>query len=168
MEISPEEYLRREIRGIPIKSVIDVGTGHGGVFDYWNWEERNLEFKVCLDIRYIRPDISESWHKVIASAVYLPFKDESFDLVMSSEMIEHIDPKYHRQAILEMIRIARKGVFITSTDEAGHWGPEYKRCVEFNPFNKYLGIVDENLLKELGFKILLRDQHRIKAFLHKK
>lgn len=168
MEIPPEEYLRREIRGINIKSVIDVGTGHGGVFDYWEWENKNLDFKVCLDIRYIRPDISKSWDKVIASALYLPFGDEAFDLVISSEMIEHIPPKNHRKALSEMIRVAKKGVFITSTDEAGHWGPEYHKMVEFNPFNKYLGIVNEDLLKELGFKILFKDEHRIKAFLHKK
>ena len=168
MEIPPEEYLRREISGMDINSVIDVGTGHGGVFDYWEWERKNPALKVCLDVKYIRPDISKTWHKIKASATNLPFKDESFDLVVSTEIIEHVPVEKHEMAVSEMVRVARKGVYITSTDESAHQGLEYLKFVEFNPFNKYIEIVDENLLRKKGFKILLKDEHRIKAFLHKK
>jgi len=40
---NPEEYLRGAIRGIEIRSVLDVGTGHSGVFDYWYWQSRNIK-----------------------------------------------------------------------------------------------------------------------------
>ncbi len=162
---SPESYLRNSIKGMNIRSVIDIGTGHGGVFDYWNWERKNLSYKACLDIRYIRPDISREWNRIIASATHLPLRDKSFDLAQSTEMIDHINPDEHERVIRELIRISRKGIYLTSSDETRHRGPEQKQCEKFNPYNKYLGIVSKKTLERYGFNIIMDDGHRLKAFL---
>ncbi len=41
----------------------------------------------------------------------LPYADESFDTVVCSDVLEHIGP--HRQALAELLRVARKKVIIT-------------------------------------------------------
>jgi len=162
---TPEGFLRKNIKNLKIESVADIGTGHGGIFDYWFWEKQNLKLKVCLDVYYIRPDINESWHKIIASATHLPFKNEVFDLTISCEMIEHVPQHQHEKVLKELKRVSRKAIFITSTDETAHRGEAQKKAEEWNPFNKYLEMVDPELLKKLGFRILLYNGHKVKAFL---
>jgi hypothetical protein len=152
----PEDYLRNAIKGIEIRSVLDVGTGHSGVFDYWFWESKNLEKKVCMDIHSIRNDVG--WKKVIADARNIPYEDRSFDLVMCCEMIEHVPPEDHERVIRELIRVARKVVFLTSSGKAAHLGPEQERCERINPHQRYMGIVDVNLLKKHGFEILCYEE----------
>jgi len=162
---TPESYLRRNIKGIEINSVLDVGTGHGGIFDYHRWNESDLSYGACLDVAYIRPDIDAFWHRVLASATYLPFRDNCFDHVQSTEMIEHIESRYHEQVLREFMRVARKTIYLTASDETAHRGPAQKRAEEWNPFNKYCGIVDSSLLRRFGFRMLLDDGHKVKAFL---
>jgi len=163
--LTPEYYLMNSIKDVKITSVLDVGVGHSGVFNYWYWQSQKLTLKACLDVCYIRPDIDGSWHKVIASATNLPFKDSCFDLAQSTEMIEHVSPKRHVEVLSELIRVAAKAVFLTSSDITAHLGDGQRKAEEKNPFQKYLGIVDIKLLKNFRFRILLHNGHKIKAFL---
>jgi 2-polyprenyl-3-methyl-5-hydroxy-6-metoxy-1,4-benzoquinol methylase len=48
-----------------------------------------------------------SWHLAAADVTALPFKDRRFDLVICSEVLEHI--ANHRQAIREVVRVLRPG-----------------------------------------------------------
>lgn len=170
MTKNPEFYLEEAIKNIQIHSVLDVGTGNSGIFDYWWWQEKKLEWRVCLDIKMIRKDV-EGWDKVIADARYLPFRDKCVDHVQSCEMLEHIPPRDHRKVLKELKRVSRKTVFVTSSGRMAHRGELQKRAEEENPFQKYLGIVDRRLLEEEGFKILFHHkkgcEEHVKAFLER-
>lgn len=50
---------------------------------------------------------------LVASASKLPFKDESFDIVLCTEVIEHVDNQ--SQAIEEMFRVIKKGGILVIT-----------------------------------------------------
>jgi Methyltransferase domain len=50
---------------------------------------------------------------VLADARELPFKDASFDLAMSSQMLEHLDDSAYRVAIAELRRVARAYLLIS-------------------------------------------------------
>jgi len=52
-----------------------------------------------------------SWFTV-ADAVALPFEDESFDAVVSADMLEHLVPRDVPLALAEIHRVARKGAFL--------------------------------------------------------
>ena len=164
----PEQYLREAVEGLEIKSVLDVGTGHSGVYDYWWWESKPLEFKVCLDIKLIREDVK--WQKIIADARRLPFRDNSFDHIQSTETLEHIPPKDHRKVLREFKRVAKKTVFVTSSGWGQHKpSPEEEALEKINPFARYQGMATKDLLEQEGFKILYyREKRHVKAVYYKK
>lgn len=149
----PEKYLEEAIEGIAIESVLDVGTGHSGVFNYHWWESKGLIKKACVDIFYIREDIP-GWEKHIADARDLPFEDNSFHLVQCTEMIEHVPVEDHLRVIKELKRVASKVVYITSSGLMSHLGEAQRKIEKENPFQKYIQIVDKDLLLSEGFRIL--------------
>ena len=153
-EKSPESYLFDAIDGIQISSILDVGTGPPGVFNYGWWEAKEIS-KTCLDVKFIREDISENWNKVFADAVHLPFRDKSFDHVQSTEMIEHIAPEVHRKVLRELKRVSIKTVFVTASGLQAHLGEPQIEAEAVNPFQKYREMVSKSLFLEEGFKILL-------------
>ncbi len=156
--ISPEEHLRSNIIGRHLDSVLDVGTGHGGVFDYGNFQKLELSYKACLDVYYIRPDIDKSWHRILASATHLPLKNDCFDHVQSTEVIEHIRSDYHRLVLKELKRVARKCVFLTATGLYEHLGPGQIMFENENPFQKYQDMISKDLLEDEGFDVLFNEK----------
>lgn len=109
-----------DIRG---RDVLDVGCGFG-------WFEL---FSLSKGIRTITGiDVSESdletakhylnspkVHLRVASAIELPFPDESFDTVTCWEVLEHIPPNTERQAFQEIRRVLRpQGRLYLSTPHA--------------------------------------------------
>ncbi|MBM2826859.1 MAG: hypothetical protein HW403_923 [Dehalococcoidia bacterium] len=83
-------------------AILDVGCGSSGIF-------RDLNNCLGLDVKMGKLRYMRGYNKpVVAGSIFcLPFKDESFDCVISSEVIEHIpegmDP-FH-----EMRRVLRRG-----------------------------------------------------------
>jgi len=151
---NPEFFLRSGVENLDIGSVIDIGTGHTGVFDYWHWQEADLSHKACLDVSHIRPDIHKSWVRIRASATDMPLRNGCFDLVQSTEMIEHISPDKHRAVLCELKRVSRKAAFVTSSGLYAHLGEPQREAEAVNPFQEYLEMVDRALLLEEGFKVI--------------
>lgn len=97
-----------DIRG---QDVLDIGCGYGwfelfsvsmGVDSITGIEvsERDLDTaRSHLDL----PNV----HLDVASAISLPFADESFDTVVCWEVLEHIPPNTERQALQEICRVLR-------------------------------------------------------------
>lgn len=91
-----------------VKSILDVGCGDGFVIN-------SLAGKYeCTGV-----DISETalksvqCRKMVASATELPFEDDSFDLVMINDVIEHLPGEILTAALRELQRVTRKYLLIT-------------------------------------------------------
>ena len=74
-------------------SLLDLGAGDGSLGEQlrrwaaargWEWRITNLE----PNIQAMRPNPSAHW--VAASALKLPFRDQSFDVVIASQMTHHL------------------------------------------------------------------------------
>ena len=103
------------------KTVLEVGCGTG------RFSQRIASLGATLTVLDIGPNlvkaVSErlSCHGVVGDACKLPFDDESFDLVVSSECIEHTpDPL---EAIRQMCRVCRVGGTVCITTPNKLWYP---------------------------------------------
>lgn len=106
------ERVKVTAAAVPEKSrrILDVGCGDG---------------RVCLEVSkkkgcsVVAFDLSTvalghvSVPGCCGSANQLPFRDKSFDLVISTEVLEHIPEKIYSRALHEMERVAERHILIT-------------------------------------------------------
>ncbi len=98
LELIPEE----------VSSIIDIGCGNGVITN-----ELAGKFKILgVDrsahaLQYVKTD------KLQASCDHIPLDDKSFDLVLSSEMLEHLDNQTLDGTIAEMKRLSRRFILLT-------------------------------------------------------
>ncbi len=52
-----------------------------------------------------------------SAAEALPFRDRAFDVVLCSEVVEHIDPSAAHSALAELARVARRVVVVTTPND---------------------------------------------------
>jgi len=104
------------IKYIQPESILDVGCGTGYVSE--KIERSTGVAIVGCDINRIRLSVSEkrvAGGVMVADATRLPFKDSSFDLVIASEILEHLNNPV--SAIEEIKRVSRRNVVVTVPNE---------------------------------------------------
>jgi len=109
------------VETVTFNSLLDVGCAEGHYLKLiasMNQGFREL-YEVGLDIarNYLikaKKEVhGDSW--VLGDAQRLPFKDNSFDLVLFSEVLEHLpDPK---RAFMEVARVSRKYILVSVASE---------------------------------------------------
>ena len=91
-----------------VTNILDVGCGDGHITN-----------KLPQNIEVVGIDISEEALKQVKRKTYLaeitqiPFSEESFDLVMANDVIEHLIDSDYEKAIEEMFRVAKRYVILT-------------------------------------------------------
>jgi Methyltransferase domain len=82
-------------------SLLEIGSGSVGIGRF-----RQIPFVGC-DISF---PIPPAWPMtaITASATQLPMKDKEFDVVVASDMLEHVPPDLRATVIGECLRVARK------------------------------------------------------------
>jgi hypothetical protein len=96
-------YLRKS--GIMNRSILEVGSGSVGITRYLNQEVTGV------DISFSGP-ASSHLKQTLASATNLPFDNESFDFVISLDVLEHVPLENRPKIIDEMIRVAKHSVIV--------------------------------------------------------
>ncbi len=138
-----------EIKSLSLENsdILEVGSGGLGITPY-------IRKKVIgIDVEF-SPPIHENLIPVKASAIRIPFKDDAFDVVISIDMLEHIEENYRRQAIFELLRVTRKLLCIAvpcgqlSQKQDSELASVYKKLLkkEFNFFAEHetLGLPDKD------------------------
>lgn len=99
------------------ETLIDIGGGQGGLVKCFNERLRpSLSVMIDRDLKWVdvaklrNPDVEI----VRADAVSIPFRSDSFDVVLSQAMLEHVAD--HDSALGEMCRITKSVMFLC-------WGP---------------------------------------------
>lgn len=107
----PEVALRYlpivdELKGLDKNiKILEVGSAGLGIAPYLKREVTGVDVE-------FRAPFHPLLKRIKASATKLPFKDSSFDIVLSMDMLEHLPKKEREEAIFEIIRVGRRKVFI--------------------------------------------------------
>lgn len=166
----PELAARKLFAGIEFNSVLDVGAGHGGVFDMDRWErDPAITRKEACDLFWIRT-MPAGWVtrlEVNACELDKHYRAGSFDFVQCCEVLEHIED--NKTALEQLVKVAKKAVFITSADEMHHIGDEQTAIEKFNKHQAYVGQPKIKDLEALGFEVRVEeaDRRQIVAWLIK-
>jgi SAM-dependent methyltransferase len=113
--------LDRFLRRAPARRILEVGCGEGYVA---HWVDRILqpEVVVGLDLSPVTLAEARDRHPGVAfvegTAYRLPFADQSFDLVMCLEILEHLE---NPRKALQEARRAGKGHLIASVPREPIW-----------------------------------------------
>jgi SAM-dependent methyltransferase len=106
LEVALGDYL-----GSP-QRMLDVGSADGPSVAWMRGDHRRTAIDV--DPRGLKPG-----EGVCASAMALPFGDETFDVVGAFDVLEHCDPE--AQAVLELTRVLRPGGRLLMSVPAYAW-----------------------------------------------
>jgi ubiquinone/menaquinone biosynthesis C-methylase UbiE len=146
VEVLFDELLTIDLRG---KRLLDLGCGTG----FFSRRARELGAEVVsvdLGPGLLKQVMAKARVVPVAgNALALPFRDASFDVVVSSEMIEHTtDPM---QAVREMARVLKPGgpLALTCPNRAWLWLVNLATILKLRPFQGYENFPSFNLLAQM-------------------
>jgi SAM-dependent methyltransferase len=119
------EYLSGCIRYFDVGSVLDVGSGTGRAVLHLKTRHPGLRVLGVEPVRELREagfarGLTEA-DLVEGDGNRLPFPDDSFDVTCAFGVLHHVrDPKH---VVREMLRVSRKGVFISDANNFGQGRP---------------------------------------------
>lgn len=87
------------------KRILEVGSGGLGIIPYLGKPVTGVDIE-------FKPPFHSLLTKIKGSASKLPFKNASFDIVISVDMLEHLKEENREKAVKEMIRVAKKKIFM--------------------------------------------------------
>ncbi len=111
----PETVLQRAqltATAVPtdVRTVLEIGSGDGIIIDALRQADYN---PIALDISHYALKQIKNTRRVQGNASQLPFSSDSFNLVLSCELLEHIPDAAYSQVLNEISRIATKYIIIT-------------------------------------------------------
>ncbi len=163
----PELFHNGLLDKITFDSVLDVGAGHGGVFNIDRW--KSAKRREACDIFHVR-DTPDWWtvrDGVDVCELLAHYERGSFGVVQCTEVLEHVHNT--RLALENLVAVAAKFVFITSADETHHEGEPQARIQAINPAQTYVKQPSVSDLRELGFTVVVDNERgrQLIAWLYK-
>jgi SAM-dependent methyltransferase len=127
--------------GIKVNSVLDLGCGKGDSVDYFRKKNPDIKW-VGVDIE-CSPEVSlrkrTDAEFVAFDGINLPFEKESFDLIFSNQVFEHV--RYPERLLKEVYRVLNKGGYFVGS--VSHLEPYHSLSIwNYTPY---------------GFKILIEE-----------
>jgi len=128
------------------KLILDVGCGNGWVAKYFLAKEKkvvSMDISVKNPCKVLNENPGESHAAIVADAYHLPFKENSFDSIIASEIMEHVyDPKLFIASLMKCLKPGGNLIITTPYNEK----IEYFLCVHCNkptPKNAHLHSFNE-------------------------
>jgi len=137
-------------------TVLDNGCGTGRFFNELRETFDVDVFGIDFSINRIEIAMKKGITVVLADGRYLPFKDNTFDICLSVEVIQHIGEKKDRiQYLAELKRVLKlEGRFILATVNDNWWKRVLKRRILKRNVKKDTGTTYYYSLKELHDDLL--------------
>tara|TARA_Y100000310_G_scaffold204358_1_gene204616 strand:- start:5105 stop:5812 length:708 start_codon:yes stop_codon:yes gene_type:complete len=145
------------LKGLPNGKILDVACGTGRYFKFYG--EREVHgIDISKDMLNLAKAVDQNAVLKVADGENIPYGDNSFDIVITSQFIQHI-PNYLR-VIKEMRRVCKSGGYIIID-----FPNRYSLSCFFRFVKRSLGVVKRDynfftmkeiktISKELGFEII--------------
>lgn len=105
-------HFIKQFRRLKAKSFLEVGCGYGRLLEYVG--KRAVGYFIGIDfsramIQQAKDYLSEyKIDLILGYSSYLPFKDNAFDVVFTSGVLQHMYPKNAKKARNEIIRVSKQ------------------------------------------------------------
>ncbi len=126
--------------------ILDIGCGSGWVAQYFLAKGKkviSVDISIKNPIKVLKDNPNERHVAIVADAYHLPFKKNSFDAIIASEIMEHVyDPQLFIAKLGEVLKPGGKLIITTPYNEK----IEYFLCVHCNkptPKNAHLHSFNE-------------------------
>ncbi len=145
--LSTDRYLIEKTEGIKalipseIHTILDVGCGDGAITNDLARTYNATGMDISIEaLKFVSPKVKA----LMGNAATLPFNSECFDLVFSSEMIEHLPYEILKGAVKELKRVSREYILLSVPNDEQlrkryikclSCGYEYHIYCHFNSFN---------------------------------
>jgi len=96
-----------EIVSLKPQTVLEIGIGNKVVSDYL--KKSGIKVVMCDKDYHLKPD-------VVADVLYLPFKKDSFDVILVAEILEHLPFSKFSKALKEIKRVSKRWIVISLPD----------------------------------------------------
>lgn len=147
-------------------TILDVACGRGkwGYLLRVNWwctarGTGDTEPKMLVGVDIFLPFLRKvKYHRiyddvVLCHASYFPFKDNSFDVVLASEILEHVERVEGKLLLQEAERVSRRTVIVGTPHilrkRGGLPTPE-----GFNPYERHINKWSIKELRSLGYRVV--------------
>jgi ubiquinone/menaquinone biosynthesis C-methylase UbiE len=120
-----EEQVNQVLMFEP-SSVLEVGIGNRNVYN--RLKKCGIDIVGCDIFKELRPD-------VVANVVSLPFDDNSFDVVLCAEVLEHLPFEDGMKGLKELSRVAKRILVLTLPQLS--YADRFFRKVKSIPFTSY-------------------------------
>lgn len=151
------------IKPLNAETILDVGCGEG--FTLANLAKNKIG-KSCVGVEQSKDTITVAGKlhpgiKIKQGSVYnLPFKDGSFDLVICTEVLEHLESP--EKALSELVRVSKKHVVVSVPSEPWFMLTNFVRGRYFTSFGNVPGHI-KHWGKSGFLSFLRREGHKIKS-----
>jgi len=112
--------------------ILDVGCGNGWVAKHFLPEGKkivSMDISITNPVKVLKENPGENHAAVVADAYHLPFKKNTFDAIIASEIMEHVyDPQLFITNLMEVLKPGGRLIITTPYNEK----IEYFLCVHCN------------------------------------
>lgn len=158
INVRTEKRLKATLQLIPkdIQSILDIGCGDG------RFTNELDGFKSVIGLDISKTALKKIRHKkILGKCDMLPFHDNIFDLVIATELLEHLNNNIYNKTIKELQRVTKKYILISvpykqkpyvTYVKCKNCGSEYSPISHQRYFNKH---IVKNIFKNTKKKIQL-------------
>lgn len=124
------------------KRILDIGFGTGSTLLHLNrinCKIYGIEYvkEACYNLNSKNKNVNDELHLILGSALHLPYKNDAFDIIICSHVLEHI--KDDHLALMEIWRVlCNRGVllFLTPNENYGAKHDLHFRCYSYEDLKK--------------------------------
>jgi ubiquinone/menaquinone biosynthesis C-methylase UbiE len=151
------QHIVEVCQGHQFTKVLEVGAGDGSILKLLSAQNFALEYHAVeiseSGVQYIRSrNITNLKSVQVFDGYHLPFADDSFDLIILSHVLEHVE--HERLLLRELKRVAKMCVIEVPRDYKANVDNRIKHFLAYGHINMYTPTSLRYLLRTEGFEMI--------------